>query len=209
MSKTLETFKSKIESIDNDFRIASAGIQLFEVPNDMEEIFDTLKDTYEANAFNFLTDASMITAIMALMRMLDPPRADRASLPAVIEMLGEEEFVQYLIRKNFTTTLETELENLHNLCKKCCDDYDRIDAKAKQKLRDHRNHFLAHSLVKNQKQPPPKYGELLSLRDQICPVVNGLYFLAFGVWSDPKENPTSEIWYTYSRKFWKRVTNIE
>lgn len=171
----------------------------------MNDLLKSFNNTYEAHVFNFLKDASVVTTIMALMRILDVTKNDRASMPKIIEMLKDNEFKIDFLENNFVFHFEYEKNNIHQVIKEVISGFEGIDKDTKDRLKAHRNHIIAHSLLKENEETSPTYGELLDLRDRLCPIVNKIFFLAEGVWCDPHENTTSEVWHTYSKYFWRRL----
>src|SRR5574341_2380786 len=77
-----------VNSLHGDLKIAMAAWALHASANSNAPLQQAVNQTVQANAYNFLQEVLIAWAIVALNRIHDPPREDRASLPTVLEFVS-------------------------------------------------------------------------------------------------------------------------
>ena len=184
--------------------------------NDNEPFRSLFNDTYEGHGLNTLHHALLRQLVVALTRIHDPPKKNRACLPRLMQLLEDKSLVRCFaeLARHWTPQIERLAEiNAHRAAKailRARVRYKRLAESDEGKtwlaaLKEFRDHYLVHSLFNLSEGDRVKYGYIGDLLERTMPIIEGLQFGIEGVHRDRNEDRAEEQ--ARAESFWKVVAN--
>ena len=159
--------------------------------NESASLREVLYNTRGANAYNVIHSVLLDELLMILMRMHDAPSRrgnNRASLPSVLKMLGEDGVTEALIaRRPVSQNARKSINTVHSRWATLEKEFNADQLPA---LRNFRDRYVAHALYDMPYVPHPEFGYWGDLLDATLGVIAPL---CLGVLGDPVDFQESDL----------------
>lgn len=178
----------------------------------LRSIFDAIRGSGIAEAYRGTPNARVVEELissvgrdmyLALMRIVDSPGSDRASLPRLMEDLGDADLRFEVIRARAAIlrhALNREPDTLLALILRRWEIIEQKHAALLERFRDHRDQYLAHNLM----LPAPELlltREVYRVMKELVPIVEDACVLLGA--DRPSFHHSTDVWYTRGQQFWR------
>jgi hypothetical protein len=179
--------------------------------HDHDDVIPTFNNTVEGHGFGLVQRGFIQLYMLCLTRCYDRASENRASLPHAVDLLRHQKMFEALTSRARTWHPELADENVRTAQQKlraAITGYDGLIGDsafntALTALRQHRDDYVAHNLVRMGDREPLLFGYLADVLQGTLPVIAALDFVARGVHWDPDDS--IRVWEQHANEFWRRT----